>query len=247
MLSSYLDGELTGDRRLRVERHLDACEECQHRLEGLHRVVQSLEGMGRISPTPYLDRQVLQGAAARVQKESMLDRLERGAQRLHIERWVWLPTFGMVIALVSIVYLFSWGLQRQNQGLPVVLEAELPASEAPEEAKSGAMERVSPTAEGSRDRSPQPRREEVGLADAADVAHASQATEIDGRFFELQDGLWIEQGVDPHEPSISLHFSEAASSEWRDELPSLAELQRLGGPVRLRVGDQLVQLEVDRQ
>ena len=86
MLSSYLDGELSRERRLRVERHLQGCEECRHRLEGLHRVVQRLEGLGRISPIPYLEQQVLQSAASREQEESLRDRLERGAGRLHIER-----------------------------------------------------------------------------------------------------------------------------------------------------------------
>jgi hypothetical protein len=84
-------------------------------------------------------------------------------------------------------------------------------------------------------------------ANSADAAFRSQATEIDGRFFELQNGVWVEQGVDLREPSISLELSEAASSEWRDELPSLTELELLGGPVRLRAGDQLVQLEFNRR
>ncbi len=142
MLSSYLDGELSRERRLRVERHLQDCEECRHRLDGLHRVVQRLEGLGRISPIPYLEQQVLQSAATREQEESLRDRLERGAGRLHIERWVWLPTFGMVVALVTIIYLFSWALQSQNQGLPVVLDVESPASEAPEEDTPVALERA---------------------------------------------------------------------------------------------------------
>ena len=106
MLSSYLDGELSRGRRLRVERHLEECEDCRHRLEGMHRVVETLEGLGRISPTPCLEQQVLKSVATRAREVSLLDRLEGAAERLHIERWVWLPTFGVVIALASIVYLF---------------------------------------------------------------------------------------------------------------------------------------------
>jgi hypothetical protein len=244
MLSSYLDGELTRERRIRVERHLQGCEQCHHRLAGLRRAVQSIEGLGRISPTPYLEQRVLRIAAARERQESLLDRLERGAGRLHIERWVWLPTFGLVIALASIIYLFSWALHRQNQGLPVVLDVESPVSEAAEETTAPGEEGASPMAEGSRARSLQPNREEAMFAEGS---FASRVTEIDGRFFELQNGLWIEQGVDPEEPSISLEPSEAARSEWQEVLPSLAELERLGGPVRLRFGDQLVQLEFDRR
>jgi len=245
MLSSYLDGELTRECKVRVDRHLQDCEECQHRLAGLRRVVQSLEGLGRISPTPYLEQEALRSATTGVREESLLDRLERGAGRLHVERWVWLPSFGMVIALVSIIYLFSWALQNQNSAIPVVLEVESPASEVAEEATATALEKTSPLAEGSRAGTPQPRREEARLADAADAALESRSTEIGGRFFELQNGIWIERGVDPMAPSMSLEPSEAASSDWRDELPSLEGLGRLGGPVRLRVGDQLVQLEFE--
>jgi hypothetical protein len=210
-------------------------------------VVQSLEGLGRISPTPHLEREVLQSATTSVREESLLDRLERGAGRLHVERWVWLPSFGVVIALVSIIYLFSWALQSQKMGIPAVLDVESPASEVAEEATATPLEKRSPQAEGSRARPPQPRREEAMSADGADASLAFRSAEIDGRFFELQNGIWIERGVDPMAPSISLDTSEASSSDWRDALPSLVELGRLGGPVRLRVGDQLVQLEFDRR
>lgn len=247
MLSSYLDDELTRERRLRVERHLQGCEECQHRLEGLRRVVQRLEGLGRISPIPYLEQQVLQSAATGEQEESLRDRLERGAGRLHIERWVWLPTFAMVIALVSIIYLFSWGLESQKQRLPADLDVELRAAEVSDEETAAALETASPVAEGSRTESRQPKREDALLEITADAAVQSKATEIDGRLFEFQNGLWVEQGVDATEPAKILQPSEAGSAEWREELPNIEDLGRLGGPVRLRVGDQLVQVEFDRR
>jgi hypothetical protein len=247
VLSSYLDGELADGRRLRVERHLQECEQCQHGLEGLRRVVQRLDGMGRISPESSLEQQVLQGVAGSARRESLLDRLERGAKRLHVERWVWMPTFGIVMALVSIMYLVSWGLHRQQQGLPVVLDAEFPPAEASEEAEAVVSEEVPPLAEGLRAMSPQPRREDVRLSDTTSLGVVAHASEIGGRLFERQDGIWIEEGVDPAAPSISLDPAVAASPQWQEQLPGLAELERLGGPVRLRVGDQLVQLEFDRR
>jgi hypothetical protein len=246
VLSSYLDDELTVGRRQRVERHLRQCEECRQQLEGLHAVVRHLEGLSKISPAPYLAQRVLQQAAASSRQESLLDRLEKNASRLHIERWVWLPTFGMVIALVSIIYLFSLGLERQGRGLPVVLDADYPAAEASEEAVAAAPESRPPVAEQGRARSAQPTRQVMGLADAADSGLASADIEVGGTLFHLLDGVWLEAGVDPGAAFLSVAPSEAATSEWRDKLPSLEELERLGGPVRLRVGDQLVQLEFDR-
>ena len=230
VLSSYLDGELTAVRRRQVARHLDECQECRHRLEGLHGVVENLEGLGRISPAPFLEQQVIRRAAASAHRQSLMDRLEKGASRLHIERWVWMPTFGMVIALVSIIYLFSWGLERRNQALPEVFNDETPELESSENVES-----------------PQRLREESRLGDVSDEALSPRTARVGDRSFELVDGLWIEKGVDPGAPSLSVDPVEAVAPEWLEQLPSLAELNRLGGPVRLRVGDRLVQLEFDRR
>jgi hypothetical protein len=246
VLSSYLDDELTAGRRQRVERHLRQCEECRRQLEGLQAVVRHLEGLSKISPAPYLEQRVLQQAAADKRQESLLDRLEKNASRLHIERWVWMPTFGMVIALASIIYLFSLGLERQGRGLPVVLEAQYPAAEATEEALVASPESRSPVADTGRAGAAQPKRQMVGLADVADSGLASRDNEVGGTLFHFLDGVWLEAGVDPGEAFLSLQPSEAATSAWREKLPSLEELEGLGGPVRLRAGDQLVQVEFDR-
>ena len=245
VLSSYLDDELTVDRRQRVERHLRHCEECQHQLEGLHAVVRHLEGLSRISPAPYLEQRVMRNAAASSRQESLLDRLEKGASRLHIERWVWMPTFGMVIALVSIIYLFSLGLERQGRGLPVILGADHPPAETSEEPSVAASKSLPSVAEEGRARQAQPMRQELGLADTADLDLAVQSTLVGGIVFELFEGVWFEEGVDPGTAYVSLHPSAADTSQWREKLPSLEELEGLGGPVRLRAGDQLVQLEFD--
>ena len=229
VLSSYLDGELTSDRRRQVELHLDECQECRHRLEGLHGVVENLERLGRISPAPFLERQVLHSAATSAYPQSLMDRLEKGASRLHIERWVWMPTFGMVIALVSIIYLFSWGLERRNHGLPVVFNDETPEVKSADNLGS-----------------PQRLRQESMLGEAPDEALSPRTAQVGDRSFELVDGLWIEKGVDPRAPSMSVDPVETGAPEWLEQLPNLAELERLGGPVRLRIGDRLVQLEFNR-
>lgn len=230
VLSSYLDGELTSDRRRQVERHLDECQECRHRLEGLHGVIENLERLGRISPAPLLEQQVLHSAAASAYPQSLVDRLEKGASRLHIERWVWMPTFGMVIALVSIIYLFSWGLERRHHGLPVIFNDETPELQGTDNVGS-----------------PQRLQQESMQGEAPDAALPPRTAQVGDRSFELVEGLWIEKGVDPKAPSMSVNPAEKVVPEWWEQLPNLTELERLGGPVRLRVGDRLVQLEFEEE
>lgn len=271
VLSSYLDGELAGRRRRRLERHLQHCEQCLHRLDGLHDLVRRLEGMERISPAPFLERQVLQRVQAQERRESLMDRLEKAASRVHVERWVWMPTFGMVVALVSIIYLFSWGLHRQQQSLPAALDVEAPAAESTAEVNASTPGRTSPSeideiavatqserevvdlAESaspildSRARTSSVPSEELRLAEASEPGSVSRAVEIDKRTFELRDGLWIERGLDPSEPpTSSLDPAELSAPRWRERLPSISELERLGGPVRLRVGDRVIQIDFDR-
>jgi anti-sigma factor RsiW len=243
VLSSYLDEELTGDRRQRIDRHLRQCEECRHRLEGLHGVVRQLEGLARISPAPHLEQRVLRDAAASARRESLLDRLERAASRVHIERWVWLPTFGIVIALGSIIYLLSWGIERQTRGLPVILDAGSPPAEWSAEADLAVSESPPPVAEDVQSDSTPPVRRDAEAPEAVELRLATRSTEVEGRLFELRDGVWLEEGVDPGEAFESLEPAQAAASRWRERLPSLKALAELGGPVRVRAGDQLVQLE----
>jgi len=47
LLSAYLEGDLAGSRRARVERHLAACPECHGALESLR---QLLTQMRRVPP-----------------------------------------------------------------------------------------------------------------------------------------------------------------------------------------------------
>lgn len=245
VLSSYLDEELAGDRRQWVDRHLRQCDECRHRLEGLHGVVRQLEGLARISPAPQLEQLVLRDAAAEARRESLAERLEKAASRLHIERWVWMPTFGIVIALASIIYLFSWGMERQTRGVPVILGTDSPPVDRSAESDLENSARPRSDLEDVQSESPSAVRRQVDAAEAVELQMATRSTEVEGRLFELRDGIWLEEGVDPGEVFLSLDPSQANASGWRGKLPSFKALAGLGGPVRLRAGDQLVQLEFE--
>ena len=59
LLSGYLDGELTHDRRQLVEVHLDGCEHCSARLRDLDKVHTSvgmlrLDGYARSPPLRFI-------------------------------------------------------------------------------------------------------------------------------------------------------------------------------------------------
>jgi anti-sigma factor RsiW len=51
-LSAYLDGELDGDARGRVERHTHECEDCDKTLGALSRIRAALRHVGRLQRYP---------------------------------------------------------------------------------------------------------------------------------------------------------------------------------------------------
>lgn len=51
MLSAYLDGELTQQRRQQVELHVEACSECRSTLDELKRIREGIAGLPSPEPT----------------------------------------------------------------------------------------------------------------------------------------------------------------------------------------------------
>ena len=51
MLSAYLDGELTQQRRQQVELHVEVCSHCRTTLDELKRVREGIAGLGSPEPT----------------------------------------------------------------------------------------------------------------------------------------------------------------------------------------------------
>ncbi|MDX1382875.1 MAG: zf-HC2 domain-containing protein, partial [Thermoanaerobaculia bacterium] len=58
LLSAYLDRELVARERLAVEAHIEECHRCQHRLEGLRRVVAHLQEVPTSRPPMTLAHSV---------------------------------------------------------------------------------------------------------------------------------------------------------------------------------------------
>ena len=63
-LSDYLDGDLRGDDRERVETHVGLCPECRRVLAGLRKTIGALMGM-RDAPDP----DIAAGVIARLRSE----------------------------------------------------------------------------------------------------------------------------------------------------------------------------------
>lgn len=140
-LSAFLDGELAREKSRRVEDHLAACGECRGRLDSLGRVVTHLQRLERMTPPEGLFHQVERQVARQGRRLSLLERLEG-----RLEGWDLQPTlavtFALILALATIVYLYSVGLERQQSRRTAVVIS--PEAEAP-----GRGERESPQEEPS--------------------------------------------------------------------------------------------------
>ena len=78
LLSSYLDDHLRDPERQHVESHLDGCQECRERLNGMTHVVHHLTGLSRMAPPPQLGYEVRRRVASEGRRETFLQRLEEG-------------------------------------------------------------------------------------------------------------------------------------------------------------------------
>lgn len=124
VLSTYLDRELDRQERHRVEGHLQGCEECRQVLSNLQRVVGDLRALERLAPPPHLGAHLLRLAAVDASRPTLIQRLEQSVARFSQQPTV-APVFALVVALILIIYLFSWGLHRQETGrIPVHLQPE---------------------------------------------------------------------------------------------------------------------------
>ena len=126
-LSSYLDRELAERERVGVEEHLHDCASCRGRLDGLRSVIGRLERLELQAPPSDLSFLVERRVAAEADREGLQGRLERTIKTLFVQPAL-TPIFGLVVALALILYLFSFGVARQQaRGTRLVV----PVSEAP--------------------------------------------------------------------------------------------------------------------
>lgn len=128
-LSAYLDRELPAPEARRVEEHLADCPHCRSELESLTRVVGHLRRLERSAPPPVLAGRVARHVAIERERRghgSLVQRLERRLARFELDSPVF-TTFAVVLALASILYLFSASLQViEHRRIPVRVAAPGP-------------------------------------------------------------------------------------------------------------------------
>ena len=126
LLSAYLDRQLADVEARRLEAHLDECEQCHTRLEGLRRVVRKLHKIEASAPPRELEQLVARRIVLAQERENPLDRLEAGLSIFKSQSSI-LPMFGVVIALALFMYLLSVAVdQSRNDRIPVVFDVPNP-------------------------------------------------------------------------------------------------------------------------
>jgi hypothetical protein len=91
-----------------------SCSSCRERLAGLERVVAALDRLRDQAPPRHLEQLVSHGVESLRPHRSLRSRLEARARRLNaLSSWV--PFFGVVLALVVIIYLLSMGIAREER------------------------------------------------------------------------------------------------------------------------------------
>lgn len=216
-LSLHLDSALPVGEHRRLAAHLDSCLECRQRLEGLRRVVA---GLGRLpTATPPED------LAARVRLEITLRRRRSPWRRL-IDDGLTAPALGapplhilaLILALGAIVYLFALGLE---------MHRERPTRIVPIGAESLVAGRQT-----------QPLEPVAG-------ASAGESLYLLGGRFRRANGVWVEEGLAERPPDARVRLDAAGAAVAPMAAAAkqeVAELAAIGAPLRLRVGDEVVEI-----
>ena len=166
-LSTYLDRELVGSEYRQVEAHLESCLQCREHLQSMQKVVGRLQAMDRLTPPPHLGFLIRRLASTAASRPTLVERMETEASRFTVQAAV-APFFAVVLALVVIIYMLSWGLHHQDTGrIPVHLEPEPVTLDST-------------------------RSSEVPPDDKADT---EMSRSVADRLFDRSQGVWIERGL----------------------------------------------------
>ncbi len=216
LLSAYLDRQLARSEARQLEEHLETCSDCHVRLDGLRRVVASLQSLHQVAPPSTLEHAVARRIALADDRVSLLDRLEGGMSVFNRQNPI-LSMFAVVIAQALFIYFFSvLGRQRESARMTPVIFQDLPAAAATTDTATGA---------------------------GAGVAVGSRL-EIAGRQLVWSaDGLWLEEGASVEAVSRTLAVESDEGAALLASHPELADLAGLGRSVVLAVDGEVVQLE----
>jgi anti-sigma factor RsiW len=214
-LSTYLDNSLTSEERARVEAHLELCEPCRQRLQAMQEVVRKLAGLERRSPPRSLGRRVKELSALQATRPTLVDRMGSDALRLGLDNVV-MPMFGILVALVVIIFLLSWGFSRTSSTVSspaidsdrAVPETSLEPSELP--AGSGITE----------------------------------SRWLAGRAFDLIGDTWVERELDERIEIDRLSAASPEAQRWLEAHPEVQDFAELASAIRLRLDGRVVEMPI---
>lgn len=213
-LSTYLDSRLTGAESRRVEAHLERCDSCRHRLRSMQAVVRKLAALERQSPPASISNQLSRLSSLRGSRPTLVERLEEGASRLNSESSIF-SMFGVVVALIVIIYLLTWAFYReQESALPVGLESETAVVEQSPGSSS-------------------PSLEDEGSAHGWVIA---------GRTFDLIGNTWMERGLDVEAEVVERSAGDPGIRQLLEEHPELRDPAAPGRKVRLSFEGRVVEI-----
>ncbi len=234
-MSLYLDKVLTSSERRRVEDHLDACPDCRQRLAGLRRVVAGLDRLPAAAAPTDLALRVRRGVALRGRRRGWSELLERHLP-LASSNPPLIHLFALVLALGAIVYLFAYGVEmRRERSTRIVLPDA--GSSLAESAPTARLDVEPPAAAASA--APRVAAE----APPRLAAGVPAQMRLLGGVFHRVGGVWVERGLAARPADDRVELRWPAPSELAAD-PELAALARLGAPLRLLVGERVVEIDV---
>ncbi len=136
LLSAYLDRQLAGPEARQLEEHLDRCERCHVRLEGLRKVVTHLQTLDPLTPPSGLQAAVARRIQLSDRQPNLLDRFEQGISIFDRQSPI-LAMFAVIIALAMFIYLFSYALHQDQSGSIEVIFQDPPGAAAAEDQAIG--------------------------------------------------------------------------------------------------------------
>ena len=127
VLSAYLDRELPRPQLRLVETHLEECEECRRRLDGLGKVTRQLRSLERLAPPPVIGQRLERRLARVGERRDLLERVEARLGGFELNPSIGL-TFALVFAFALILFLYAdWSEYQMRQATRLVVPAAEPA------------------------------------------------------------------------------------------------------------------------
>ena len=102
MLTAYLEGFVSSEERILIEKHIPSCHGCSNVLKDLKRAGELVKGLEEVEPPPWMKQRVM--AQVRAEEEARESIFRRLLYPLHIK--VPIEAFATVLIAVIAIYVF---------------------------------------------------------------------------------------------------------------------------------------------